>query len=135
MHSCRDNPRRNDGTKMFTSYFHIFAKLTFSSHCTTQTMVVRQNILSNLLLKNDKLSNEDVRLQLAIPEICQTTNSSTNCNKIERNKTALLIYWYRPCFAYKTTSKLSYIGSANYLFFQLVLISWQTYLMYDLRDN
>ena len=33
--------------------------------------VVRQNIMSTVMLKNDKLSNEIVRLHLATPEICQ----------------------------------------------------------------
>ena len=32
-------------------------------------MVVRQNSLSSVMLKNDKLSND--RLHLATPEICQ----------------------------------------------------------------
>ena len=44
----------------------------------TQMMVVHQNILSSVMLKNDTLSNGNVRLQLATPEICQIRNSSIN---------------------------------------------------------
>ena len=39
--------------------------------------VVRQNILSNVNPENDKLSNGNVRLHLAIPEICQARNLSS----------------------------------------------------------
>ena len=34
----------------------------------TQMMVVHQNIMSNVMLKYDKLSNGNFRLQLATPE-------------------------------------------------------------------
>ena len=37
---------------------------------TTQLRVERQNVLSTIMLKNVKLSNENVRLYLATPKIC-----------------------------------------------------------------
>ena len=40
----------------------------------TQMMVVHQNILSTVILKNYKLYNGNVRLHLATPEICQARN-------------------------------------------------------------
>ena len=40
--------------------------------------VVRQNILSTAMLKNDKLSNGNGSLHLATPEICQARNLSSN---------------------------------------------------------
>ena len=43
-----------------------------------QMMVVQQNVLSTIMLKNIKLSDENVSLQLATPEICQAINSSIN---------------------------------------------------------
>ena len=36
----------------------------------TQMMVVHQNILGTIMLKNDKLFHGNIRFQLAIPEIC-----------------------------------------------------------------
>ena len=41
-------------------------------------MAERQNVLSTIMLKNVKLSNEYVRLHLTTPEICQPRNLSTN---------------------------------------------------------
>ena len=38
--------------------------------------VIRQNILSTIMLKNGKLSNGNVRLHLAKPEICQARKLS-----------------------------------------------------------
>ena len=38
----------------------------------TQMMVVHQNILSIVVPTKDKLANGNVRLHLAIPDICQT---------------------------------------------------------------
>ena len=40
--------------------------------------VVRQNILSTVTLKNETLSNRNVRLHMATPEICQDRNLSSN---------------------------------------------------------
>ena len=40
--------------------------------------VVLQNMLSSVMLKNYKLSNGNVRLHLAAPEICQARNLSSN---------------------------------------------------------
>ena len=40
----------------------------------THMMLVHQNILSTVMLKNVKLSYGNVRLHLAIPEICQARN-------------------------------------------------------------
>ena len=48
----------------------------------TKMTVVRQNILSIVMLKTDKLYNGNVRLQLATPEICQARNSSVNTRTI-----------------------------------------------------
>ena len=39
-----------------------------------QMMVVHQDILRTVVLKNDKLSNGNVRLHLSTPEICQISN-------------------------------------------------------------
>ena len=39
----------------------------------TQMMVVLQNILSSVMLKNDKLDNGNVRLYMAIPETHRST--------------------------------------------------------------
>ena len=44
----------------------------------TQMMVVHQNILSTIMLKNDELSIGNVSLHLATPEICQVIKSSIN---------------------------------------------------------
>ena len=44
----------------------------------TQIMVVHKNILSTVMLKNDKLCNGNVRLNLARPEICLARILSTN---------------------------------------------------------
>ena len=41
-------------------------------------MVVRQNVLSTIILKNVKLSYKNVKLHLATPEICQARNLSSN---------------------------------------------------------
>ena len=43
-----------------------------------QIMVVRQNILSTVMLKNDKLFSGSVRWYLATQEIYQARNSSIN---------------------------------------------------------
>ena len=44
----------------------------------TQMVAEHPNILSAVMLKNDKLSNGNVRLRLVTPEICQARNSSSN---------------------------------------------------------
>ena len=51
----------------------IFVKLALSSHYKQ-----RQNVLSTIMLKYIKLSNENVRLQLATSEICQARNLASN---------------------------------------------------------
>ena len=40
--------------------------------------VVRENILSSVMLKNDKLTNGNVILHLATSDICQAKNLSSN---------------------------------------------------------
>ena len=47
----------------------------------SQMMLVRQKMLSTIMLKNDKLSNGNVRLQLTTPEICQASNSLNKSRK------------------------------------------------------
>ena len=42
----------------------------FKSLHAKQIMVVRQNVLSTIMLQNVKLSNENIKLQLGTPEIC-----------------------------------------------------------------
>ena len=54
-------------------------------------MVVRQNVPSTIMLKNVKVSNENVRLQLATPEICQARNLSSN----SRNANAIPILFMK----------------------------------------
>ena len=46
-------------------------------------MVVGQNILSSIMLKNYKLSNVYFRLHLSIPEILQARNLSSNSRIIQ----------------------------------------------------
>ena len=51
---------------MFTFFCQVYV---YSDHCnTTQLIVVPQDILSDIMLRNDKFSNEHVRWQLATPE-------------------------------------------------------------------
>ena len=45
--------------------------------------VVRQNILSTDMLKNDKLSSGKVNLHLVTPELCQARNLSIKPSIIE----------------------------------------------------
>ena len=52
-------------------------------------MVERQNILSTIMLKNVKLSNENVRLQLATPEICYARNLTSNARNLTLEKDKL----------------------------------------------
>ena len=46
-------------------------------------MVVRQNVRRTILLKNLKLLHGNVRLHLAIAEICYLRNLSSNAGKNE----------------------------------------------------
>ena len=56
----------------------IFGDVSIGVEKQTQMMVVHQNSLSSVMLKNDKLYYGNVRFQLATPEICQETNRSTH---------------------------------------------------------
>ena len=69
-----------------------------------QMMVVHQNILSAVMLKNYKLSNGNVRLHLETPEICQTRNSSINARYTL--ETANLIICFQKFLHYKLSKTL-----------------------------
>ena len=62
---------------MFTSKFH-FQFFQGTQMPITQMMVVRQNVLTTIMLKNVKLANGNVRLRLETPEIYRTINSSSS---------------------------------------------------------
>ena len=54
-------------------------------------MAVRQNILSMVMLENDKRFNGNVRFQVATPEICQAIDLSINAD-INKQKTFYYSY-------------------------------------------
>ena len=61
---------KNNSLTQYTQFFQVTANNIHDSRT--------QNILSTVMLKNDKLSDRNVRLHLATAEICQARNLSSN---------------------------------------------------------
>ena len=86
-------------------------------------MMIRQNVLSTIMLKNVKLFYQNVKLQLTTTEMSQAINLSTNA----RNKLItpfLKSYFLLPLFSGKFNKIRSFFvfGTTLLLLIELILI-------------
>ena len=88
--------------------------------------IIWQNILSTIMLKNDKLSNRNGRLHLATPVICQARNVSSTLRIIVNEKKKMHFY----SLVQSTTASIKVFFPWNTSIFVRIITGFDLIIMY-----